>query len=136
MSVDEEVFVLEATSQPEKLAWVMQLEETINSLEEKLVERDRDHQVRLSPARLDEIASDMRAELQLKDFSSMLSTYKQCFSGAECCQFLMDKNYATDIVGSICVGRTLMQRGAFYHTKGEKTLVHDTHVFYRFDPPT
>ena len=92
-----------------------------------------DEQISLESGDLDEITTDFRNIVDLSDrkYGFPAKTYKNCFTGEEAVEKLIEKGMATDEQDAVRLGNLILQAGIFHHVQRAHAFKNE-YLFYRF----
>eukprot|EP00298_Acanthocystis_sp_HF-20_P004079 c14418_g2_i1.p1 GENE.c14418_g2_i1~~c14418_g2_i1.p1 ORF type:complete len:678 (-),score=342.32 c14418_g2_i1:21-2033(-) len=83
------------------------------------------------PPNLEEVASKMRQEIQVKDMTYHLTKYQKVFTGTDATKWLIDQKYANTEEDAELLGNGMMAMGFFHHVLDSEPFKNGNY-FYRF----
>jgi len=84
----------------------------------------------MSPKLYQDIASDMRTKIEVKDRKYHLHTYKQCFLGTDAIKYMIDEGFAESVEDAEELGEQLVKAGEIYHVTKDHTLRNKDYFYY------
>ncbi|CAM9739482.1 unnamed protein product [Chrysoparadoxa australica] len=79
------------------------------------------------------LANEMKSELEIKDRTWKLKTYKQCFVSSEAVKWLVKTGFAVDEEAAVGMGQVMLEEGYIAHVSSGHDFI-NAYLFYRFLP--